>query len=61
MARRAIWLRRSWLANPHADGEPASANSTLHLRLDGGQIAEHYIACFERVWETAKPWHGEEV
>jgi len=50
------------MVNPHAYGEPASANPTLHLRrLDGGQLAEHYIACFERVWETAKPWHGEEV
>jgi hypothetical protein len=50
------------LANPHAYGEPASANPTLHLRrLDGGQVAEHYIACFERVWDSAKPWHGEEV
>jgi hypothetical protein len=44
------------MVNPHAYGEPASANPTLHLRcLDGGQLAEHYIACFERVWETAKP------
>jgi hypothetical protein len=50
------------LANPHAYGEAASANPTLHLRrLDGGQVAEHYMACFERVWETAKPWYGEEV
>jgi transcriptional regulator with XRE-family HTH domain len=50
------------MANPHAYGEPASANPTLHLRrLDGGQLAEHYIGCFERVWDTAKPWFGEEV
>jgi hypothetical protein len=50
------------MANPHAYGEPASANPTLHLRrLDGGQIAEHYLGCFERVWDTAKPWYGEEV
>jgi hypothetical protein len=42
--------------------EPASTNPTLHLcRLDGGQIAGHYMACFDRVWETAKPWHGEEA
>ena len=26
-----------------------------------GQIAEHYMACFERAWESAKPWFGEEV
>ena len=50
------------MANPHAYGEPASANPALHLRrLDGGQIAGHYLACFERVWDTAKPWYGEEV
>jgi hypothetical protein len=50
------------MVNPHAYGQPASANPTLHLRrLDGGQLAEHYIACFERVWATAKPWSGEEV
>jgi len=50
------------MVNPHAYGEPASANPTLHLRrLDGAQIADHYIACFERVWETAKLWSGEEV
>jgi len=50
------------MVNPHAYGEPASANPALHLRrLDGGQLAEHYIGCFERVWDTAKPWFGEEV
>ena len=50
------------MANPHAYGEPASANPVLHLRrLDGGQVTGHYTACFERVWETAKPWSGEEV
>jgi hypothetical protein len=50
------------MANPHAYGEPASANPVLHLRrLDGGQVSGHYMACFERVWETAKPWYGEEV
>jgi hypothetical protein len=50
------------MVNPHAYGEPASANPTLHLqRLDGGQLAGHYIQCFERVWATGKPWTGEEV
>ena len=50
------------MVNPHAYGAPASANPTLHLRrLDGGQLADHYSACFERVWSTAKPWSGEEV
>jgi len=50
------------MVNPHAYGQPASANPTLHLRrLDGGQLVEHYVACFKRVGETAKPWNGEEV
>jgi transcriptional regulator with XRE-family HTH domain len=50
------------LVNPHAFGEPASANPTLHLRrLDGGIVASHYITSFERVWETAQPWAGQEI
>jgi hypothetical protein len=50
------------IVNPHAFGEPASANPALHLRrLDGGQVAAHYMSSFERVWDAAKPWHGEEV
>jgi hypothetical protein len=50
------------IVNPHAWGEPASANPALHLRkLDGGQVAALYMDSFERVWDTAKPWHGEEV
>jgi hypothetical protein len=50
------------MVTAHAFGEPASANPTLHLRrLDGGQVAAHYMDSFERVWETAKPWHGEET
>jgi hypothetical protein len=50
------------MVNPHAWGEPASANPVLHMRrLDGGQVAALYMDSFERVWETAKPWHGEDV
>jgi hypothetical protein len=50
------------LVNPHAFGEPASANPTLHLRrLDGGTVADHYIRSFERVWATAIPWSGGEI
>jgi hypothetical protein len=50
------------IVNPHAFGEPSSANPALHLRrLDGGQVAAHYMESFERVWSTAKPWHGEEI
>jgi len=50
------------LVNPHAYGEPASANPTLHLRrLDGGTVAAHYIGSFERVWASAVPWSGQDV
>lgn len=50
------------IVNPHAFGEAASANPALHLRrLDGGQVAAHYMDSFERVWDTAKPWTGEDV
>jgi hypothetical protein len=50
------------LVNPHAFGEAGSANPVLHLqRLDGGQVAAHYINSFERVWDIAKPWTGEHV
>jgi hypothetical protein len=45
------------MVNPHAYGEPASANPTLHLRmLDGGRVAQHYLSSFERVWAGAVPW-----
>lgn len=50
------------LVNPHVFGAPASANATLHLRrLDGGTVAEHYLASFERVWAMAMPWSGAEI
>jgi hypothetical protein len=50
------------LVNPHVYGEAASANPTLHLRrVDGGTVAYHYMASFERVWATAMPWSGGEV
>jgi hypothetical protein len=50
------------MVNPHAWGEPASANPVLHMRrLDGGQVAATYMDSFERVWDTAKPWTGEDV
>jgi hypothetical protein len=50
------------IVNPHAWGEPASANPAFHFRrLDGGQVAAHYMDSFERVWDTAKPWTGEDI
>lgn len=48
------------LVNPHAYGEPASANPVMHFRrLDGAPLFPHYVNSFERVWETARPWTGE--
>jgi hypothetical protein len=50
------------MVNPHAWGEPASANPVMHLRrLDGGTVAGHYMDSCERVWESSKPWTGEDV
>jgi hypothetical protein len=50
------------IVNPHLWGEPASANPALHLRrLDGGHVATAYMASFDRIWQTARPWHGEDV
>lgn len=50
------------LVNPHAYGEPASANATFHFRrLDGGTLADHYMASFDRVWAEAVPWSGAEI
>jgi hypothetical protein len=50
------------LVNPHAYGEPASANPVLQLRrIDGGGVADHYMASFERVWVTAVPWLGNDI
>jgi hypothetical protein len=50
------------MVNPHVWGEPGSANPVLHMRrLDGGQVAAVYMHSFERVWDTAKPWHGEDT
>lgn len=50
------------MTNPHAYGEPASANPTFHFRrVDGGGLFDHYMASFDRVWATAVPWLGTEV
>src|SRR5437879_738421 len=50
------------MINPHAYGEPASANPCLHVRrLDGGTLFDHYASSFERVWDSSRPWHGVEV
>lgn len=44
------------LVNAHAYGVAAAKSPVLHLRrLPGGRLFEHYMASFERVWQTALP------
>src|SRR5439155_26150110 len=43
------------LVNTHAYGVAAGQSPVLHLRrLPGGRLFEHYMASFERVWQTAR-------
>jgi hypothetical protein len=51
------------MINPHAWGQPASANPLLHIRrLDGvaGGLFDHYLESFESVWQTATPWEPKD-
>jgi hypothetical protein len=42
--------------------EPASINPTFHFRrVDGGDLFDHYLGSFERVWATAVQWQGTET
>lgn len=44
------------LVNTHAYGAGAPQSPVLHLRqLPGGQLFDHYMASFERVWERGEP------
>ncbi|MFC5264337.1 helix-turn-helix domain-containing protein [Kribbella qitaiheensis] len=49
------------LANPHAWGQPASANPLLHFRrLDiGTGFFDHYRESFEAVWKSAVRWNPD--
>jgi len=48
--------------NPHAYGSPATANPCLHVRrLPGGPLFDHYAESFERVWDGACRWHGDDL
>jgi hypothetical protein len=50
------------VVNPHALGAPASLNPALRLlREDHGVVFDHYAEAFQRVWDTALPWSGEDV
>lgn len=44
------------LVNTHVVGSPAPQNPVLHLRrLPSGQLFDHYLKSFERVWDAANP------
>lgn len=44
------------LVNTHVIGSPAGQNPVLQLqRIEGGHLFDHYLASFERVWESATP------
>lgn len=44
------------LVNTHVMGSPAPKNPVIHVRrLEGGQLFDHYLASFERVWASATP------
>jgi transcriptional regulator with XRE-family HTH domain len=44
------------LVNTHAYGVPAGQSPVLHLRrFPGGRLFDHYMASFERVWQTSRP------
>lgn len=47
------------LVNGHAHGALAGQNPVLHLkRLPTGQIWQHYMRSFERIWQQATPEPG---
>jgi hypothetical protein len=44
------------LANTHVYGAPANHSPVIHLhRVAGGRLFPHFMAAFERVWETGRP------
>jgi hypothetical protein len=44
------------LVNTHAYGAVAAKSPVMHIRrIAGGRLFGHYVASFERVWETAEP------
>lgn len=50
------------LANTHVYGAPANHSPVLHLhRVAGGRLFPHFMAAYERVWESAKVVADEDV
>ena len=41
----------------HPDDAPAPHNPVIHLRhVAGGQLFDHYLDSFDRIWEHANPY-----
>lgn len=48
------------LVNMHVYGAPAPQNPVMHLRrIPGGRLFDHYLAGFDRVWDSATPLADE--
>lgn len=49
------------IVNPHAWGQPASANPVMHLRRLGTTgWFDHYMESFDSVWNTGEQWQPGE-
>jgi hypothetical protein len=50
------------LVNTHVHGNVANCAPVLHLRkISGGSMVATYLDCFDRIWDEAKPWNGEDA
>jgi hypothetical protein len=50
------------LVNSHVYGNVATCAPVLHLRkISGGAMVTTYLDCFNRIWDAAKPWNGEDA
>jgi hypothetical protein len=50
------------LVNVHIHGNVATCAPVLHLRkVSGGTMVNTYLDCYNRIWDQAKPWNGEEA
>lgn len=49
------------LVNSHVYGNVANNAPVLHLRkVSGGSLVALYLDCYNRIWDEAKPWNGED-
>ena len=49
------------LVNAHVHGNVANCAPVLHLRkISGGSMVTTYLDCYNRIWDGAKPWNGED-